>query len=106
MKTYIDELVEKANKHDSITGASVGRLLQHLSNADSCFAIIGAGDKDTGELRTDELNQSVTHIVRSDADIDIIIYEEIQPYLVGDKSIDDVIKIMNDRARTLIIERK
>ena len=47
-------------KHDSITGASVGRLLQRLSNADSCFAVIGVRDKDNGELRTDELYQLVT----------------------------------------------
>lgn len=47
-------------EHDSIVGASVGRLLQHLSNADSCFAIIGARDKDTGVLRTDELYHMVS----------------------------------------------
>ena len=46
-------------KHEPITGASVGRLLQHLSNANTCFAVIGARDKDTGELRTDELYQLV-----------------------------------------------
>ena len=45
-------------------------------------------------------------IYKSDADIDIIVYEEIQPYLVGDKSLDDVIKIMNDRARTVMNERR
>ena len=49
MKTYIDELVEKVSEHDSITGASVGKLLQRLSNANTCFAILGARDKDTGE---------------------------------------------------------
>lgn len=59
-----------------------------------------------GDLETiKNITESVTHIVRSDAAIEIIIYEEIQPYLVGDKSIDDVIKIMNDRARTVINER-
>ena len=47
-------------KHNSITDASVGRLLQFLSNANSCFAIMGARDRDTGELRTDELYQLVT----------------------------------------------
>lgn len=47
-------------KNTPVTGASVGRLLQHLSNADTCFAVIGARDKDTGELRTDELYQLVT----------------------------------------------
>lgn len=46
-------------KHRSVTAASVGRLLQHLSNENSCFAIIGARDPDTGELRTDELYQLV-----------------------------------------------
>lgn len=47
-------------EHDSITGASVGRLIKLLSNADSCFAVIVARDMDTGELRTDELYQLVT----------------------------------------------
>ena len=47
-------------KHKPITAASVGRLLQHLSNEKSCFAIIGARDPDTGELRTDELYQLVS----------------------------------------------
>ena len=52
------------------------------------------------------VTESVNHIVRSDSDIDIIIYEDIQPYLTGDKSLDDVIKIMNNRAGTVIKERK
>ena len=47
-------------RHTPVTGASVGRLLHHLSNENSCFAIIGARDKDTGELRTDELYQLVS----------------------------------------------
>ena len=48
------------DNHDSLTDASIGRLLQRLTNADSCFAVIGARDKETGELRTDELYQLVT----------------------------------------------
>ena len=57
-----------------------------------------------GTLRN--VTESVDHIYKSDADIDIIVYEEIQPYLAGDKSLDDVIKVMNDRARTVMNERK
>lgn len=48
---------------------------------------------------------SVDHAVRSDTDVDIIVYEEIQAYLVGDKTLDEVIEIMNDRAQTVINER-
>ncbi len=47
-------------RHTPVTGASVGRLIQHLSNDSTCFAIIGARDKDTGELHTDELYQLVS----------------------------------------------
>lgn len=35
-----------------------------------------------------------------------IISEEMQVYFAGDKSLDDVIKIMNDRARTVLNERQ
>lgn len=59
---------------------------------------------DLGALKT--VTEAVNYIFKSDADIDIIVYEEIQPYLAGDKSLDDVIKIMNDRARTVMNERK
>ncbi|MBO4635837.1 MAG: hypothetical protein J5685_01700 [Clostridiales bacterium] len=41
----------------------------------------------------------------NDSDIDVIIYEEMQAYFVGDKTLDEVIEIMNDRARTVINER-
>ncbi|MBO4459447.1 MAG: carbohydrate ABC transporter substrate-binding protein [Clostridiales bacterium] len=63
---------------------------------------IGADSLDT--IRT--VTESVNHIVRSDSDIDIIIYEDIQPFLARDKSLDDTIKIMNNRAGTVIKERQ
>ena len=63
---------------------------------------IGSDSLDT--IRT--VTESVNHIVRSDSDIDIIIYEDIQPFLARDKSLDDTIKIMNNRAGTVIKERQ
>lgn len=42
----------------------------------------------------------------SDYTIIKIISEEMQVYFAGDKSLDDVIKIMNDRARTVLNERQ
>lgn len=52
-----------------------------------------------------EIVANVNHSYKSDSDIDIIIYEEMQPYLAGDKTLDEVIKIMNDRAKTVMDER-
>ncbi len=52
-----------------------------------------------------DVTESVEHVARADTDVDIIVYEEIQSYLVGDKSLDDVIYIMNDRARLMLGER-
>lgn len=69
-------------------------------------------DKSSLYTKKDDLNtlkkvaESLDHIYKSDADIDIIVFEEIQPYLAGDKSLDEVIKIMNDRARTVMNERR
>ena len=48
---------------------------------------------------------SIDHVTTSDYDINIIVYEEMQAYFVGDKTLDEVIEIMNDRARTVINER-
>jgi len=40
-----------------------------------------------------------------DSDISIILYEEMQAYFCGDKTIDDVISIIEDRAQTVLDER-
>lgn len=40
-----------------------------------------------------------------DSDIDMILYEEIQAYLAGDKTLDEIIPIMQDRCNTVIKER-
>ena len=70
-----------------------------------------AQDMPANQAETEDLDTirnivgSVDHAVRSDTDVDIIVYEEIQAYLVGDKTLDEVIEIMNDRAQTVINER-
>ena len=48
---------------------------------------------------------SVDHIMTSDSDIEIIVYEEMQAYYCGDKTLDEVIVIMNDRAQRVLDER-
>ncbi len=53
----------------------------------------------------EEIILSIDHEYISDSAIDIVIFEEMQPYLEDDKSLDEVIEIMNDRARTLVNER-
>lgn len=53
----------------------------------------------------EEIILSIDHESISDSAIDIVIFEEIQPYLEDDKTLDEVIIIMNDRARTLLDER-
>lgn len=56
--------------------------------------------------RIREIVDEVEHITITDTDIHIIVYEEIQVYFAGDKGLDDVITIMNDRAGTVINERE
>ena len=47
----------------------------------------------------------IDHEYTADASIEVIVYEEIQAYLEGDKTLDEVIQIMNDRAQTVMNER-
>ena len=49
---------------------------------------------------------SLEHIVRSDPSVEVVVYEEIQPYLLGDKTLDEVIPIINSRAMTIVDERE
>ena len=71
------------------------------------MGIMGSGQSvEVNDLDTiKNITETVEHITRADTDVDIIVYEEIQSYLVGDKSLDDVIYIMNDRARLMLGER-
>ena len=71
------------------------------------MGIMGSGQSvEVNDLDTiRSITETVEHITRADTDVDIIVYEEIQSYLVGDKSLDDVIYIMNDRARLMLGER-
>ena len=53
----------------------------------------------------EEIIGSIDHVTYVDSDIDIIVYEEMQAYYAGDKTLDEVIEIMNDRAQTVLNER-
>jgi hypothetical protein len=44
-------------------------------------------------------------IISFDPDINVILMEEIQPYFEGDKTLDEVIPIIEDRCATVISER-
>lgn len=59
------------------------------------------------DLADDYVNilDSAEGIIQSDNDISIILYEEIQAYFAGDKTIDEVIDIISDRAQTVLDER-
>lgn len=48
---------------------------------------------------------AATSIYTADSNIDTIVYEEIQPYLVGDKTLDEIIPIIEDRCQTVLNER-
>ncbi len=52
-----------------------------------------------------EAVESIDHAYISDSDVEVIIYEEMQAYFAGDKTLDEVINIMNDRVQTVMNER-
>ena len=54
----------------------------------------------------EKMLDSCSVIIEDDAAITIIVREEMPAYFTGQKSLDDVIKIINDRAQTYVNERK
>ena len=61
-------------------------------------------DEEDVERYMDIMTSSST-VYSADSDISVIIYEEMQPYFAGDKTIDEVIPIIEDRCQTVINER-
>lgn len=61
------------------------------------------GDETTSYI---DIVQSTTQIYRYDSDVVLIVYEEIQAYFAGDKTIDDIIDIINNRAQTVLDEKQ
>lgn len=53
-----------------------------------------------------EIANSVTSVNSIDSSVKVIIHEEMAPYFVGQKDIDSVLVIINDRAQTVFDERK
>ena len=49
--------------------------------------------------------RSCSCVISEDPSISMIVKEELPAYLTGQKSLDDVIKIINDRAKTVVSER-
>ena len=54
----------------------------------------------------EEMLNSSSVISEADPAIIIIVTEEMPAYFTGQKSLDDVIKIINDRSQTYVNERK
>lgn len=50
--------------------------------------------------------ENITDVSRSNSSLDIVIAEELPAYFAGQKGLDDVISIINDRAQTIYDERK
>ena len=48
----------------------------------------------------------ISHVSIVDPTISVIISEEIQPFLAGDKSIDEILVILQDRVDTVLAERQ
>lgn len=49
--------------------------------------------------------EAITDSARIDSDIEIILREEMQPYFKGDKTLDEIIPIIEDRVTTVLSER-
>lgn len=49
--------------------------------------------------------EAATTVYTYDSDIDLVLYEEIQAYFAGDKTLDQVIEIIEDRCQTILDER-
>ena len=52
-----------------------------------------------------EVMDTALPCVEVDPDINIVLLEEIQSYLAGDRSLDDVIPVMDNRIRTIVSEK-
>ncbi len=52
-----------------------------------------------------EMMDTALPCVEVDPDINIVLLEEIQSYLAGDRSLDDVIPVMDNRIRTIVSEK-
>jgi|GEM_PF-2703485 len=86
--------------------------IEHAKTIQSMLESYGAGyDNPYTEPSQDEIAifenciENATEFARIDSDIAIIISEEIAAYYADQKSLDDVIKIINDRAQTVLDER-
>lgn len=60
---------------------------------------------DTIEIWTAAMDNA-EGIISYDPDINIILMEELQPYFAGDKTIDEIIPLIEDRVRTVQSERE
>ncbi len=49
--------------------------------------------------------EAITDSARIDSDIEIILREEMKPYFKGDKTLDEIIPIIEDRVSTVLAER-
>ena len=82
-----------------------------IINGEGNYSISGhtmfeGGEIDTGMVQKFETNCiEMAHISNMDHDVTIILSEEIQPYLEDQKSLDEIIDILQNRVDTVVEER-
>lgn len=97
-----DMLVSMADEADEVYN-------KYIKMGFSEAEIVGFGAQKVNRAILDSFYNailSVTNVSRSDSSLEIIIAEEIPAYFTGQKDIDSVINIINDRAQTIYDERK
>ena len=65
-------------------------------------------EKNIGEAIKDHMNEIINSANSpgdSDSEILKIVNEEIQPFLAGDKDLDEVIRLINSRGQLILDER-
>ena len=81
------------------------------SQADGLFMTYGMPSENRKKFTKEDMSKletillNCTHFDSSDSSIDLILLEEMPAYFFGQKSLEDVIKILQDRVQTVLNER-
>lgn len=116
-----DEVQESITDSFPMNKSALMKLLINLADdADKgyeAYVRMGYNDAEIAQFNFQRANRdiidslynsvlSITDVSRSDSSLDIIVAEEIPAYFAGQKSFDEVVSIINDRAQTIYDERK
>ncbi|MCQ2483423.1 MAG: extracellular solute-binding protein, partial [Clostridia bacterium] len=91
IESYNDEVEENLKWSTKQELISYGMPYEKISEADAQKAL--------------DFIESIDSVIRQDGEITTIITEEIQPFFAGQKSLDEVISIMEDKCQTVVNER-